>query len=215
MNTSRQTGRWQISVAGMLAALSFAATAIADQAETLQRATDQALQRLAQQLKEAKRDGVETVAVIALAGDADDYAWDGLNRAIAEAGYKLFSRDEPEYNRLLEEIEFGVRRGDVMDEETIKKFGDIEGVDAIVTGNITRKINLWSIRGSVTLSVRMGATETFQIWPFGPVRGEAFLHWSDALMQFWRYPLLLIGALVVLLVLILFLAKLKKAFRPL
>jgi hypothetical protein len=215
MNALRQTGRWQISLASLLAALSFGATTVADQAETLHRATDQALQRLAEQLKEAKRDGVETVAVIPLGGDTDGYATDGLKRALAEAGYKLFSRDEPEYNRLLEEIEFGVRRGDVMDQETIKKFGDIEGVDAIVMGNIAERINLWSIRGAVTLSLQIGGTETLQIWPCGPVQGEAFIHWSDALMQFWRYPLLLLGALVIVLILILFFAKLKKAYRPL
>jgi hypothetical protein len=215
MDISRQASRWRISTAGMLAALLLAAPTRADEPETLQRATDQALIALGHQLKDAKQAGVETVAVLRLAGDADGYATDGLKRALAEAGYKIFSRDEPEYNRVLEEVAFGVKRGKLMDEETIKKFGDVEGVDAIVMGNISERINLWSIRGSVTLAVQIGDTETLQIWPCGPVRGEAFIHWSDALMQFWRYPLLLIGALVILLILVIFLARLKKAYRPL
>lgn len=229
MNVTKRRFRGRIG-AGVALALGFLAVpALADDTDTLHRATDLVMQEIARLLNEgvlnkAQFEGVERVAVARLGGDKDGYATDALKRAIVEAGFKLYSRDEPEYNRLLKEMTFVAEYGDLMGDsadgkdmgELLAQFEKFPDVDAIVLGRISdQKVNLWSIRGTVTASINLGGTKTLELWPSGPVTGEAYIHWSDALMQFWRYPLVLFGMLVILLILVIFLARLKKAYRPL
>jgi hypothetical protein len=199
------------------ALLLLAAGASASDEETLQRATDEAIGKIGKDLGKASAESVNHVAVIPLRGDADEYATSGLESAVTRTKFALFTRSEAIWDELLKEIEWGDRREDVMNPETVQKFGKIEGVDAILHGRIwDRNVNMWSVLGRVRMSVHLADVETGQIvWSSGPVEGAAYIHWSDAITQFWRYPLVLLMVLVVLVILALFVHRLKKAYRPL
>jgi hypothetical protein len=167
---------------------------LASQDETIQRATDAAIGRIVGDLQRTSFPKIKNVAVVPLRGDRDDYATSGLKSALTKTSYHLFSRSDEEWDKLLTEIEWGVRREDIMDPATVQKFGRIKGVDAVMFGQVwDRDVNMWSIRGHTKLSVSLAEVETGQIlWSSGPVDGEAYMHWSDALTQFWRYPMMLL-----------------------
>ena len=187
-----------------------------DENETLQRATDTALSKLAQELGRNPSDEVKNVAVIPLRGDVDGYITERVRDAVTHTAYSLFTPHSDEnWEKLLAEIKWGVLREDIMNPETVQKFGRIEGVDAIMYGIVwDRAINLWSVRAHVKTSLILAEVETGrEIWRSGPLEGEAFMHWSDALMQFWRYPVLLIIVLAVLFMAMVCLHKVKKAYK--
>lgn len=189
--------------------------------EVLQRATDDAVTQIRESLAKADFPGVKNVAVLPLADDVDGYATSAVKSAVTETPYSVVTRNDETWRKLLSEIERGVKQEDVMDPTTVQKFGQIQGVDAILYGKVwDSKMNMWSVRGQMKLSLFLADVETGKVlWSSGPVTGESFVHWSDALAQFWRFPVLLIGGLVVLIVLLLILRAIirgiKHASRPL
>jgi len=58
----------------------------------------------------------------------------GLNRV--SGNYEFYVRNEREWDVLISEIEFSDRRGDIMDQRTLQRFGDIKGVDALLYGSV-------------------------------------------------------------------------------
>lgn len=193
-----------------------AAEASAGGDETVQRAADEAIAQLAEQLNAAELSDIRNVAVLPLAGDGDGYITTGLRSAVTGTDLKLITRESETWEMLLDEFEqWSARRQDVMDPETVQEFGKIQGVDAILYGRVwDNDVNMWSIRGHVKVTAHLADVETGQVaWSSGPVEGEAFIHWTDALTRFWRYPLLIIGILIVLLVLLLVIHKIRKAVR--
>jgi len=189
----------------------------ADDAEALQRAADSAIAKIADGLAKTKFANVKTLAIVPLRGDTDGYATSGLRSAATKSSYALFTRDDPTWDMLLGEIEWGVRREDVMDPATVQKFGKIAGVDAILYGRVWGdRINMWGLRAETKLTVTLADVETGQeLWSSGPVTGAAYIHWSDALVQFWRYPLVLLGVIVALAVVIAIVRAIRHAMRPL
>lgn len=208
---------WRDVVAAVLAAaiLTAATPVLADDEETLQRATDEAIQKIGADLGRTKFPKIKSVAVVPLRGDANEYATTSLRSAVTKTPYGLFTREDDTWNTLLAEIEWGVSREDIMAPKTVQKFGKIEGVDAILYGFLwDRDVNLWSVRGHAKMSVQLADVETGQVlWSSGPVEGEAFIHWSDAVTRFWRYPLVLIGAVVGLLIVLVVLRGIGRAVR--
>lgn len=190
--------------------------AYGDDGETLQRAADAALEPVAADLGRTSFADLKSIAVIPLRGDVGGYVTERVRDLVAQTPYGLFTREDQVWDELLREIEWDVRREDVMNPATVQKFGNVEGVDAILYGTIwDNSINLWSIRGHTKVSLVLADVETGQeLWRSGPLAGEAFIHWSDALMQFWRFPLLLLIAFVVLVVILLGLRTLRKAYKP-
>jgi len=189
----------------------------ADDQEALQRASDAAIAKMSDSLAKTKFADVKTVAVVPLRGDEGDYATSGLRSATTKSSYAVFTRDDPTWDMLLGEIEWNVRREDVMDAATVQKFGKIAGVDAILYGRVWgSRVNMWGLRAETKLTATLADVETGQeLWSSGPVTGEAYIHWSDALVQFWRYPLVLLGVIVALVILIALLRAIKHALRPL
>jgi hypothetical protein len=184
---------------------------------TLQKATDAAVAQALASLSSTNFPGVQHVAVVPLRGDADGYLTSGVKSGVTRGPYKLFAREDQEWNTLLGEIEWGARREDIMDPATVQKFGRIQGVDANLYGQLwDRNVNLWSIRGRAKVSLNLADVETGQIlWSSGPVEGEAYMHWSDALTSFWRYPMFLTGVLVLLVILLVIWRIIRRATRPL
>ena len=54
----------------------------------------------------------------------------------ADSGLEFFMREPEDWKKLVKEIEFGQKRGDIMNKSTIQRFGDIEGVDALLYGEV-------------------------------------------------------------------------------
>lgn len=189
----------------------------ADEIETIQRATDIAMQSVSRDLGGKSFTDVKSIAVVPLRGDPDGYVTERVRDMVTKTPYGLFTRSDDTWNTLLKEIEWGVRREDVMDPATVQKFGKIKGVDAILYGIVwAESVNMWSIRAHSKLSLVLADVETGQeLWRSGPLEGEAYMHWSDAVTRFWQYPLLLLFAIVLLFVVLVVAAKLRRAYRPL
>jgi hypothetical protein len=215
MNAASNLGVNRITV-GVFAIL-LTGTAAANDAQTVQRAVDQALQGVSGQITKSDASRVDNVAVIPLAGDTSGYVTERVRDLVAQSPYSLFTaRQDPVWDELLSEIEWGVRREDVMNPETVQRFGKIEGVDAIMYGRVwDSSVNLWSVRGSAKVSLMLADVETGNtLWRSGPLEGEAFIHWSDALVNFWRYPALLVITILLAIIVVLGLRSLRKAYKP-
>lgn len=52
-------------------------------------------------------------------------------------GYELYTRNDAEWNKILEEIKWGDQFGDTMDAATVQKFGHIKGVQGLLMGRIS------------------------------------------------------------------------------
>ncbi len=197
------------------------ARASASENEILARAIDEAIGKVRSEIDATAFDKVPNVAVVPLRGDVDGYTTSSLKSAVTKTHYSLFTRSDDTWDTLLAEIEWGVKREDVMTPETVQKFGRIAGVQAILYGRMwDRETNMWSLRGRVKMSVHLAEVETGQIlWSSGPVAAEAYIHWSDAITRFWQYPVLLAGAFVVLIIVLVILRKILRAIthasRPL
>jgi len=74
-------------------------------------------------------------------------------------------------------------------------------------------VNMWSVRARAKVSVRLADVETGQeLWgTFPPAEGTAYMHWSDAVASFWRYPVAALGVLVALIVLLLIVRAIRRA----
>jgi len=171
-------------------------------------------------LKQKNITALVNVAVMPVWGDGDGFITEVLKSGITQTKLKLFVRSDKEWNTLLSEIEWNTLKEDVMDAKTIQKFGKIKGVDGLMYGTVWSVYNnLWDTRSEVKITLHLADVETGQVvWSSGPIMGEAFVRWSDALTRFWRYPLILIGviaALFILFVLLIFIRKMTRhALRP-
>jgi|GEM_PF-4498722 len=86
--------------------------------------------------------------------------------------YEFYVRDDAEWSVLLSEIEFGDRRGDVMNPATIQKFGRIPGVSALLYGSVREASVDADGNGIVRLALTLSEVETGrQLWS-GNVVGE-------------------------------------------
>jgi TolB-like protein len=209
-------------VAATVVLAALAAPAAGNERETLQRASEKAVAQIEQSLRAARlAPKTGSVAVLPVEGDKEEYVTNLLKTAVTRTDLSLFTRNDETWKKLVAEIERGVRQKDIMDAATIQKFGRIQGVSAILYGRIwDESVNMWSIRGRVKVSVHLAAVETGQIvWSSGPVEGDAYMHWSEAVSQFWRYPLVIVAALVAFLIAMAILRGIvriiKHAMRPL
>ena len=208
-----------LGAALMLATPAAAEQAVAaTEAEALEKAIDQAIGRIRAEMKDDSFPDVKRIAVLPVFGDHGEYVTTSLEAAVTKSPYDLFTRDDAEIGRLLEEIEWGPKRGDVMDAATIQKFGSIKGVDAILWGKVLScGLELGGGRARTNISITVADVETTQKWTIGPIEGKAYN--VAALTQFWRYPVFAVGAfvgLIILLVILRIIVKtIKHATRPL
>jgi len=216
MERTRRLACGAVLIAAMMAALMAAEARAADSIDVLQRATDDAIAKICAELRKSNPD-IKNVAVLPLLDDdVDGYATEALRSAVVKTQLGVFTRDDRLWDALLGEIEWDTRREDIMNAETVQKFGRIEGVQAIVYGKVwNRWVNMWGLHARVKVSVNVSEVETGRhLCGIGPVEGEAYIHWSDALTHFWRYPLMAVIVLAALVVVALVVRAIKKALRP-
>lgn len=81
--------------------------------------------------------GIKNIAFLGLIGDSGHYA--GILRSAMSGNsgrFAFYTRNEELWNRLIQEIEFGERRENNMRKESIRKFGKVEGVQALLFGKV-------------------------------------------------------------------------------
>lgn len=74
--------------------------------------------------------------------------------------FEIFVRDDAEWNKLLSEIEFADRRSDVMDQDTLQKFGTVKGVDALLYGSVREASVDYAGNGIVRMALVLADVET-------------------------------------------------------
>lgn len=77
--------------------------------------------------------------------------------------YQFYTRNENDWDKLVGEIDFANRRSDVMNSETIQKFGQIHGVDALLYGTIREAAQEVEAGAVVRLAMTLADVETGEI----------------------------------------------------
>lgn len=157
---------WVTGMAVMVAAFASAAS----------RAVDYAAEDAAFSTVKALRDSnvaAQRIAVLPLAGDRAELSTLLRSELVRYSDYyEFYVRNDAEWNGLLSEIEFGDRRGDVMDAATIQKFGKVKGVDAILYGAVREASTEENGDGRVRLNLMLADVETGQQLWAGMIEGE-------------------------------------------
>lgn len=124
------------------------------------------------------------------------------------SGFEIYTRDNSQWDALLQEIQWGDQFGDTMDTATIQKFGRIQGVQALVVGKVNSITPGEDGNPVVRLGIQIFEVETGrQLWG-----GEAKGSEPAAPSFFDRIPggrlaLAGVGILVLLLFLLSFVVK--------
>ena len=77
-----------------------------------------------------------------------------------DSDYKFFMRKSDDLNKLINEIRFGDLRSDIMNQSTIQKFGSIEGVNALLYGEVREAGRVSKDEYIVRLSLVLADVET-------------------------------------------------------
>lgn len=109
-------------------------------------------------------DSLKSFVLLPLTEDVDGgYFTEKFQSILADkgrsAGYKLYTREDADIGKLLDEIRWGENFGDTMDQATIQKFGRIKGVQAV----IVPRMSVSKIDGIITVraSIKGNEVETF------------------------------------------------------
>jgi hypothetical protein len=108
------------------------------------RALDQTINEVAREaatkLKQTGFEDIKNIAVLPLWGDCDpdtkNYIVNTIQSEIIGGPYRVMERNTQAWDTLLGEIEWGSLREDIMNADTVQRFGRIEGCDAIVYGTV-------------------------------------------------------------------------------
>ncbi len=145
-------------------------------ASAANRAVDYALEDAAYNATVALRGAnieLKRIAVLPLGNDSEGLTLLLRSELVNYSGdFEFFVRNDAEWNLLLKEIEFGDRRGDVMDASTIQKFGNVKGVDAVLYGSVREASPFANGDGLVRLNLMLADVETGQQLWAGMIEGE-------------------------------------------
>jgi len=163
--------KWKLRV-GMLAALILLFPLAAQAGERfIDYAAEDAAYQTIRTLTNADVDAGQ-IAFVGLFGEEQDLAPVFRAGVIGTPGqFRFYTRDEEEWDTLVDEIDFANRRSDVMDGESIQKFGRIQGVDSLLYGDI-REARMVDDQAVVRLALTLAEVETGQILWSGNVEGE-------------------------------------------
>ncbi|MBN1506065.1 MAG: hypothetical protein JW955_04420 [Sedimentisphaerales bacterium] len=171
------TRKTQRIMAVMLTALLLAATsAIANLGGVLDQTINKVAQEAAGKLNETDFQDITNIAILPLWGDCNPqtkaYIGSMIQSQIIGGRYKVIERDAQTWDSLLGEIEWNVLREDIMNAETVQKFGKVIGCDAIVFGTIRECAEYPDRRLAITrLTLKMSVVQTGEArWSSGEIR---------------------------------------------
>lgn len=156
----------------------------------LEHAITEATSEIASTLKEVNK--IDRIAIVTLREDQDNEVTDRLITAIVNSGkYQVIDRQKLEI--LFKEQDFQMR--DVVDQKTAKRAGKIAGVDAVIYGEVKRRV-AEADKGEIAMHVRMVDVQTGEIVDAKDVEHT----YRPEPSNIWKY---LIGGLIVLVVVVL------------
>ena len=122
----------------------------------------------------AKQLPVKRIAFVGLASDTENLKPVFQGGLMNNQGtFEFLTRDDNEWNILLNEIEFGERKKDIMDPATIQKFGNkIKGADAYLYGKVLEAAMKDENNGIFRVALTLAKVETGQILWSGNIIGE-------------------------------------------
>jgi len=191
----------------------------ADEAIALDMAVDQACKQIADDISGQTLPNIKNVAIMPLWGeDKDQYVLETLKSRLTKTSLSVMVRTDEEWNRLLGEIEWNTLREDIMNPQTVQKFGKIEGCDAILYGTVRqRSVNQWTFRAIVRMTVNLADVETGKIaWSSAPITSSVWLEWPEIYQISKHHPIVLgvLGLLALLIIWRLFKKLFIAATRP-
>ncbi len=109
--------------------------------EKVKDAGNEALEELLRSML-SKSDLPKKFAILPLERDVDgDYFTMQIRNYFTnlggQNGYELYTRNDAQWNQILDEIKWGDQYGDTMDAATVQKFGRIQGVQGLIMGHIS------------------------------------------------------------------------------
>ncbi|MCK4413833.1 MAG: hypothetical protein KAY32_09830 [Candidatus Eisenbacteria sp.] len=153
-----------------------------------------------------------TIAVLPIENDADARCYELVRISLSRAGFRVFERLDEEWENLLQEIEWGQRRDDIMDAASVQKFGHIQGVSAIMYGRILDVAS--SERGEISLrvSLHVSQVETGQhLWGDSAVGASELVPEQPFYVTHAKYLFL---GVVILLLIVIIVRAIGRATRP-
>jgi hypothetical protein len=151
----------------------------------LERALDQTINEVAQEaarkLNDTNFQDITNIAILPLWGDCSPetgaYIVNAIQSQIIGGRYKVMERDPQTWNTLLMEVGWGNRREDIMDAQTVQRFGKIVGCDAIVFGTVRECASYPDSSRAVTrLTLKMSMVQTGEAkWSSGEIKSVRIL----------------------------------------
>jgi len=166
----------RIVVSLMAAVLLLAGNARAELKRALDQTIDEAARDVATKLNDARLEGVKNIAVLPLWGEGDaqtkGYIASAIQSQIIGGPYNVMERDKQAWENLLGEMKWDTLREDVMNQESVQRFGRIEGCDAILYGTVRECAFDPTKNSAVTrLTLRLGIVETGEAkWSSGEIK---------------------------------------------
>ena len=170
----RQSRR--VRIIALVAPLLLLTSAKAEFGRALDQTINEVAQEAAKKLKQTSFEGIKNIAVLPLWGDCDaqtkNYIVNMIQSEIIGGPYKVMERNTQAWDTLLGEIEWGNLREDIMNTDTVQRFGRIEGCDAIVYGTVRECAEYPGTGRAVTrLTLKMGVVETGEAkWSSGEIK---------------------------------------------
>lgn len=97
----------------------------------------EAVAKATEALKAAPISASDPVAVLPLADDADGWIEGLLKTALTSAGKTCVTgKDDPMWEEILKEIEWGTRKADILDPKTLTAFGKLKMARVLLTANV-------------------------------------------------------------------------------
>jgi TolB-like protein len=161
-----------LSVALLSASLALAGERSAEEQRRLDRAASAACAKVTTALKSRDFGKVKRAAVYPLKGDADKYVTDTLIGALRRTG-KLTVIHRHRLEELVKEHAFSIEQEDLLNKATVKKLGEILGVDAVCFGAV-REATVKGDAATVRLNLHLANVETGEsIWSDSNLEGTS------------------------------------------
>jgi hypothetical protein len=162
------------------AAILFALPSRAAFDEDVRQALQAALKDASASLRAAAIPAGEPVSALPLAGDQDGYVEALLKSAVTDAG-KTFveGKTDPFWDEIMKEVEWGMRKGDMLDAKTIVAFGKLKAARILIYGTV-REAGVANRRVFVELELHASSLATKQHLWGGVFAKRFYLPGADA-----------------------------------
>lgn len=188
-----------VVIACVLPVASFATTKEEAVAKAIDEAIEKAVIEAVNRLSEADLPEITRIAIGPVRGQEGKSIREYLQAHGTKSGYEIYVRGDDDWNMLLKEIAWGVRKDDIMDQDTIQKFGRIQGVEAFIYGTV-KDVSVETLEVTAKILLNLAVVETGQnAW------GDSFeetvpINYDliEVSKPYWKYIIYAIAGLIVL-----------------